>query len=87
VRGFINYSSTIASLGQTSAQLPHSVQTSLLITKYSSPSEIAPLGHSSIQIPHDKQASVILYTIVTPFHLEQKPMGNWLKLNPLFYQK
>lgn len=48
----------IASDGQTSAHVPHSVQASGLI-EYLSPSEIAPAGHSSIQVPHAIQSSPI----------------------------
>ena len=48
----------IASEGQTSAQVPHSVQTSGLI-EYFSPSEIAPEGHSSIHVPQAMQSSPI----------------------------
>ena len=52
------YPKWIASEGQTSAQVPHSVQASGLI-EYLSPSEIAPTGHSSIQVPHAIQSSLI----------------------------
>ena len=48
----------IASDGQTSAHVPHSVQTSGLI-EYLSPSEIAPTGHSSIHVPQAIQSSLI----------------------------
>lgn len=48
----------IASEGQTSAHVPHSVQASGLI-EYLSPSEIAPTGHSSIHVPHAIQSSPI----------------------------
>ena len=53
-----NYPNLIASEGQTSAQVPHSVHISGLI-EYLSPSEIAPTGHSSIQVPHAIQSSPI----------------------------
>ena len=45
----------IASLGQTLAHVPHSVQASGSI-EYFSPSEIAPEGHSSIHVPHAMQS-------------------------------
>ena len=48
----------IASEGQTSAHVPHSVHTSGLI-EYFSPSEIAPEGHSSIHVPQAMQLSPI----------------------------
>lgn len=48
----------IASLGQTDAQVPHSVHSSGLI-EYLSPSEIALTGHSSIHVPHATHSSLI----------------------------
>jgi hypothetical protein len=48
----------IASLGQTSAHVPHSVHISGSI-EYFSPSEIAPDGHSSIHVPQAIQSSLI----------------------------
>ena len=48
----------IASVGQASAQVPHSVHMSGLML-YLSPSEIAPTGHSSIQVPQAMQSSLI----------------------------
>ena len=48
----------IASEGQTSAHVPHSVHASGLI-EYLSPSEIAPTGHSSMQVPQAMQSSLI----------------------------
>ena len=58
----------IASLGQTLAQVPHSVQASGLI-EYFSPSEIAPTGHSSIHVPQAIQSSLITYAIIFNFIL------------------
>ena len=55
---FEYYPKWIASDGQTSAQVPHSVHMSGLI-EYLSPSEIAPTGHSSIQVPQAIQSSLI----------------------------
>lgn len=53
-----DYPRWIASEGQTSAHVPHSVHASGLI-EYLSPSEIAPTGHSSIQVPQAIQSSLI----------------------------
>ncbi len=52
------YGRLIASEGQTSAQVPHSVQASGSI-EYLSPSDIAPDGHSSIHVPQAIQSSPI----------------------------
>lgn len=57
----------IASLGQTSAHVPHSVHKSGSI-EYFSPSEIAPIGHSSMQVPHAMHASEITNAIVVNFY-------------------
>ena len=53
-----DYPKWIASEGQTSEHVPHSVHISGLI-EYLSPSEIAPTGHSSIQVPQAIQSSLI----------------------------
>ena len=55
-------------MGQTLAQVPHSVQASGLI-EYFSPSEIAPTGHSSIHVPQAIQSSLITYAIIFNFIL------------------
>ena len=48
-----------APTGQASAQEPHSVQRSALISNLPSPSEIAPTGHSASQAPQEMQSSLI----------------------------
>jgi len=58
----------IASEGQTSAQVAHSVQRSGSIT-YFSPSEIAPDGHSSIHVPQAIQSSPIIKAIVVCYFI------------------
>ncbi len=57
------YGRLIASEGQTSAQVPHSVHVSGSI-EYFSPSEIAPDGHSSIHVPQAIQSSPITYAMI-----------------------
>jgi len=57
------YTSTIASAGQTSTQVPHSVHASWSMTYLSFPSEIACDGHSAAQVPHIVHSSVILYAM------------------------
>jgi len=52
--------STIASVGQTDAQVPQSVQVFASISNLPSPSLMASTGHSSAQVPHETQSSVIL---------------------------
>ena len=52
------YAKEMASEGHTSAQVPHSTQTSGSI-EYFSPSETAPTAHSSMQVPHAMQSSLI----------------------------
>lgn len=52
------YAKEMAPEGHTSAQVPHSTQTSGSI-EYFSPSEIAPTAHSSMQVPHAMQSSLI----------------------------
>ena len=52
----VPYGRLIASLGQTPAQVPHSVHMSGLMEYLSSPAEIAPTGHSSMQVPHATQS-------------------------------
>lgn len=53
-----------AETGQTSAQAPHSMQTSASIT-YLSPSLIAETGHSPAQAPQAMQSSEITYAILS----------------------
>lgn len=48
----------IASLGQTPAQEPHSIQVSGSML-YLSPSEIASTGHTGAQVPQATQLSLI----------------------------
>jgi len=52
-------SGLIAPVGQTSSQVPQSVQVSGFTLKMS-PSSIAPTGHSPWQAPHAIQSSEIL---------------------------
>jgi hypothetical protein len=52
--------SLIASVGHTSAQVPHPVQVPLSMLYFASPSRIACTGHSSAQVPQDTQSSVII---------------------------
>jgi hypothetical protein len=68
--GTLTYSSTIASVGQTSLQVPQSVHASLFILKMSSPSLMASEGHSSAQVPHATQSSVILRATLSPPYLK-----------------
>jgi hypothetical protein len=53
----------MASVGQTSAHAPQSVQSLASMTYLSSPSLIALTGHSSTQVPHEIHSSVILYAM------------------------
>jgi predicted amidophosphoribosyltransferase len=55
----VTYTSTTASTGQTSIQVPHSVHSSWFMTYFSSPSSMASAGHSSAQVPHATHSSVI----------------------------
>jgi len=55
----VRYSGMIASLGQTPAQVPQSMQV-LGRIKWISPAEIASTGHSPMQVPQATQESVIL---------------------------
>jgi hypothetical protein len=57
------YSGWGAPTGQTSAQLPHSVQESAEISYLPSPSVIADVGHSGSQAPHEMQSSLIIYAM------------------------
>src|SRR5699024_5798022 len=52
--------SSMASLGQASAQVPQSTHWSASMTYLSSPSVMMPMGQASAQAPHLMQASVIL---------------------------
>lgn len=73
------YSPLGAPTGQTSAQLPHSVQTAGSMTYLPSPSEIADTGHSASHAPHAMQSSLIVYAIekhlliVVPSYHSKKP--------------
>ena len=58
-----NYSSEIAPVGHTPAQVPQLIQVSASITYWLSPSEIAPTGHSAAQLPQLTQESLITYAI------------------------
>jgi hypothetical protein len=62
----INYSASIAPVGQAASQAPQSRHASASITYLPSPSEIAPTGHSPAHAPHIMQASVILYAMIIP---------------------
>ena len=57
----ITYTSTTASTGQTSIQVPHSVHSSWFMTYFSSPSSMASAGHSSAHVPHATHSSLISY--------------------------
>jgi hypothetical protein len=65
-----DYSALGAPTGQTSAQLPHSMQTSGLISYLPSPSAIASTGHSAAHAPQEMHSSVILYAIVCTSSLD-----------------
>lgn len=54
----------MASVGQTPAQDPQSIQVDASITRADSASEIALTGHSPSQAPQFTHASVILYAII-----------------------
>ena len=58
-----DYSSTIASVGQTLAHVPHSTQVSASITYLPSPPEIASTGHSPAHVPQLTHSSVITYAM------------------------
>jgi len=62
---FMIYSGWGAPTGQTSAQVPHSVQASAEISYLPSPSEMAEVGHSGSQAPHAMQSSLIIYAMET----------------------
>jgi len=67
------YAGLGASVGQTSAQAPQSVQISALITYLSSPSLIASTGHSSTHAAQFTHSSLIKYAMSkTPFSLFTK---------------
>ena len=59
-----DYSAAGAPTGQTSAQLPHSMQVSGLISYLPSPSKIASTGHSAAHAPQEIHSLLILYAIV-----------------------
>ena len=54
---YVSYSGSIASTGQTEAQVPQSMQVSASISYASSPAEIASTGHSPAQVPHEIHVS------------------------------
>jgi hypothetical protein len=62
---FRKYYSTIASVGQTDAQVPQPVQVLSSISNLPSPSLMASTGHSSAQVPQETQSSVILYAMAS----------------------
>ena len=59
-----NYSSEIAPVGHTPAQVPQLIQVSASITYCPSPSAIAFTGHSPSHVPQLKHASLITYAII-----------------------
>ena len=59
----VPYSGLIASLGQSAAQAPHSMQADGSISYLPSPSEIAPTGQVSLQAPQETHASPITYAM------------------------
>ncbi len=61
-----SYACLMAPVGHASAQLPHSIQVSGLISKYSEPCEIAETGQVPSQEPQQMQSLLMENAIGTP---------------------